>query len=407
MAGMTDGGVGGKTAGVVGLLWAQFSAYHIDRCEAAARRLAGRKILRTVQVSTKSTVYAWEPSSSVAGAQLVTLFPGQIYEKIPKLKRLWSQYKALRGCEMACIGIAYSEPEIILLAWMLRLSGVRVIMMTASKFDDFPRGIALELIKSLMLRVYRGAIVGGRRQAEYLQFLGFDKRRLLPGYDSVGLERVHAQGLAHGNIDTPFEERNFVFVGRFVVKKNLTRLLEGFAQYVAWAGDKPRRLVLVGAGDQQQVLQQRATELGVAHLVDFPGFMPADKVAGVLASSLALMLVSVEEQWGLVVNEALAFGLPILSTTPVGANDVLSRNMLNGFVVEPDSAEGMARGLLALSSNKQDWERMVAESKARAWMADSERFADAVELFLWPEAEPAASRNAQFMDHLGMVSVRG
>jgi L-malate glycosyltransferase len=402
---MSNAGSDDANAGVIGLLWAQFSAYHIDRCEAAALRLSGRKRLRAVQVSTKSKVYAWEPSSQVAGAQVVTLFPGQTYEQIPKLKRLWAQYKALRGCEMVCIGIAYSEPEIVLLAWMLRLSGVRVLMMIASKFDDFPRKIGVELVKSLLLRVYRGAIVGGRRQAEYLQFLGFGKRRLLPGYDSVGLDRVRAQGIAHGNPDTPFEERNFVFVGRFVPKKNLSRLIEGFAQYVAWAGDNARRLVLVGAGEEQSVLEARAAELGVTHMIDFPGFMPADKVAGVLASSLALLLVSTEEQWGLVVNEALAFGLPILSTTPVGANDVLNRNMLNGFVVEPGSIEGMARGLLALSASKEDWERMVAESRSRAWMADAERFADAVELFLWPEAEPAASRNAEFMEQLGMTSV--
>lgn len=403
---MVNSGAEGRKAGVVGLLWTQFSAYHIDRCEAAARRLAGRKVLRTVQVSTKSDVYAWEPASKVEGAEIVTLFPGQTYEKIPKFKRLWSQFKALRGCETVCVGIAYSEPEIIALGWMLRLTGSRVIMMTATKFDDYPRGIALEVVKFLLLQVYRGAIVGGRRQAEYLQFLGFAKRRLLPGYDSVGLDRVRAQGEAHGRLDTPFEERNFVFVGRFVAKKNLTRLVEGFAQYVAWAGSNARRLVLVGAGDQQPVLEARAAELGVTHMIDFTGFMAAEKVAGVLASSLALLLVSVEEQWGLVVNEALAFGLPILSSTPVGANDVLIRNLLNGFVVETGSVEGMARAMLALSDNKQDWERMVADSKSRAWMADAERFADALELFIWPEAEPAATRNAEFMEQLGMTSLR-
>lgn len=404
---MATTGREGVRAGKIGLLWAQFSAYHIDRCEAVARRLAGRKELRTVQVSTRSAVYAWEPASRVEGAETVTLFPGQSYEKIPALKRLWAQYKVLRSCEMVCVGIAYSEPEIVPLAWMLRLSGVRVVMMTASKFDDFPRGIGRELVKFLMLRVYQGAIVGGRRQAEYLQFLGFGKRRLLPGYDSVGLDRVRAQGIAHGNPDTPFEERNFIFVGRFVIKKNLTRLIEGFALYASWTGDAARRLVLVGAGAEQAALEACAARMGVSHLVDFPGFLPADKVAGMLAASLALLLVSVEEQWGLVVNEALAFGLPILSSTPVGANDVLNRNMVNGFVVEPGSAEGMARGLQALSSNRHEWERMVAESRARAWMADAERFADAVELFIWPEAEPAASDNARFMDQLGMVSIRG
>jgi hypothetical protein len=60
----------------VGLLWIQFSAYHKDRCEAAARRLSGRCILRAVQVSTKSTTYAWEPTDAAVGTEAVTLFPG-------------------------------------------------------------------------------------------------------------------------------------------------------------------------------------------------------------------------------------------------------------------------------------------------------------------------------------------
>jgi chloramphenicol 3-O-phosphotransferase len=122
----------------IGLLWTQFSAYHKDRCEAVGRRLSDRCIVRAVQVSTKSEVYAWEPTADAVGTEAVTLFPGQVFEKIPVHKRLWAEYKALRVCKMVGIGIPYSEKEIILLAWMLRLSGVRVIMMSATKYDDFP-----------------------------------------------------------------------------------------------------------------------------------------------------------------------------------------------------------------------------------------------------------------------------
>jgi glycosyltransferase involved in cell wall biosynthesis len=89
----------------------------------------------------------------------------------------------------------------------------------------------------MLLMVYRGAIVGGRRQAEYLRFLGFRRRPVLPGYNSVGLERVREQGLAMGGkADVAFEDRHFIFVGRFVRKKHLATLLEGYAAYVAQAG---------------------------------------------------------------------------------------------------------------------------------------------------------------------------
>jgi glycosyltransferase involved in cell wall biosynthesis len=159
-----------------------------------------------------------------------------VFEQIPVLKRLWAQYKALRVCQMVGIGIPYSEAEVIVLAWMLRLSGVRVIMMSATKYDDFPRRVWFEILKGLMLSVYRGAIVGGRRQAEYLRFLGFRRRPVLPGYNSVGLDRVREQGLDGAPARIAYEDRHFVFVGRFIAKKHLPTLLKGYASYVAQAG---------------------------------------------------------------------------------------------------------------------------------------------------------------------------
>lgn len=386
----------------IGLLWAQFSAYHVDRCEAAAKRFTGADELLCVEVATSSKLYAWEPSRDIAGARKITLFPGQSYESIPVLKRLWRQYVALRKCDVAFFGIAYSDLSILLLALLLRLSGVRVMMMTASKFDDYPRTVWFEMIKGMLVSVFQGAIVGGRRQGEYVRFLGFGGRTVLPGYDSVGLDRVRAEGqCALAPSGTPFAERDFVFVGRFVEKKNLATLIAAYGQYVAMAGGAARRLVLLGSGPLEPAMRAQVAELGLGEKVDFPGFLPAKDVSQVLGRSLALVLVSTEEQWGLVVNEALAFGLPIISSSPVGANDALIRNLLNGYVVDPGCPEAMARAMVAMSAEQGHWERMVAQSHKLAWMGDAERFADAVELMLTPSAEPAATRMRAFLEGMG------
>ena len=75
----------------VALLFAQFSAYHIDRCEAVARRFAGRAEVLAVEVATTSATYAWEVSGAVAGARKLTLFPGASYERVGWPRRLWAQ----------------------------------------------------------------------------------------------------------------------------------------------------------------------------------------------------------------------------------------------------------------------------------------------------------------------------
>ncbi|MGB7656537.1 MAG: hypothetical protein WBL74_13770, partial [Novosphingobium sp.] len=195
----------------IGLLFAQFAAYHIDRCEAVGRRMEGRANVLAVEVATSSATYAWHASGDVAAARKLTLFPGASYDSIPWPRRLLSQFRALRRCHLVLVGIGYNEPDIIVLSLLLRLWGVQVIVMSDSKFDDKPRRAGFELIKAAVLAPYSAAIVGASRQLAYFRFLGFRRRVILPGYDGVGVERIRAMGggqLAPGG--KPYAERDFV-----------------------------------------------------------------------------------------------------------------------------------------------------------------------------------------------------
>lgn len=377
----------------VALIWAQFAAYHMDRCEAVARRLDQRQRVRAIEVATTSEAYAWEPSGPLAAAEKITLFPGRSFDEVPRFARFRAMLKATWRCRTVCIGVSYAEPDIIALAWLLRLCGKRLVVFSESKFDDMPRFIGRELLKAALLSCYHAAVVGGARHLAYFRFLGFRRRPVLPGYDTVGCERIAGEAASTQAV-APFEERPFVFVGRFVEKKNLFRLLEGYREYRSLAGTTARRLVLVGSGPLEPALRVHIEHLGIGDGVELPGFLQAAAVARQLAGALALVLVSVEEQWGLVINEALAMGLPVIASTPVGACDALVRNMVNGFVVPESSAESIGRAMHALAADPLEWERMAAASRARAWLADSERLADAVELLLYPGAEPARTRCA-------------
>lgn len=382
---------------LIGMLAAQFAAYHVDRCQAVARRLSGRARVLAVEVATTSELYAWEPSGEIEGAAKITLFPGQSHDSIGWFRRFRAQFRALSRCSHVLVGIGYHEPDVILLAWVLRLWGVKVILLTESKADDHQRHALREVVKSLLLSPFHAAIVGAARQAEYVRSLGFRRRTVLPGYNCVGLDRIRAQGGGGMAPDgAPHADRHFIFVGRFVPNKNLLELVEGFARYRALAGAGARRLILVGSGPLEQELRQRASQLGVAEFVDFPGFLRAEQVSAMLADSLALVLVSRLEPWGLVVNEALAFGLPAIVSIPVGARDVLVRNLVNGYVVEIGSIDGIARAMNLLAGDMELWKRMALASREMAWLGDTERLADAVELLLDALARPAAARVGEF-----------
>lgn len=374
----------------IGILFAQFAPYHLDRCAAVARRLGARGEVIAVEVATTSTAYAWAPSGEVAGAGKVTLFPGRTYDSIGRWRRFVAQLRALRRCSMVLVGIGYDQPDVIGLAATLRLLGVRVVLMTESKFEDFERNLPRECAKALLLLPFGAAIVGGARHAAYLRLLGFNRRPVLPGYDVVDTTRVRALSGIGAAAPIPFAERRFAFVGRFVDKKALPFLIEAYRRYLILAGPAAHGLVLVGGGDDEPAVRDLLARHDLAS-VEITGFVQAKAVARHLAGALALVLPSREEQWGLVVNEALALGLPVVVSEPVGARDALVRNLVNGFVVEPGSVEGLARAMLALS-DEDTWRRMGAASAARAELGDAERLADAVEVLGGAPVPEALSR---------------
>lgn len=372
----------------IALIWEQFAPYHVDRIEAVGRRLAGQVEVVAVEVATTSQTYEWKPSGGVAHARKLTLFPGQSYDRIHPLRRFWRHWHALKHCDVVFVGISYAHPDIIALSWLLRLRGCKTVMITDSKFDDMPRLAVREWGKSLLLKSYSAAIVAGRRQREFVRMLGFGNRPILPGCDTVGVKRIRQE--AGDAADCLYEQRNFICVARFVAKKNLFGLIDGYARYVALAAGSPRKLVLAGSGPLEERLRAYCDAKNLSDLVEFTGFLDSVQVSRRLAASLALILISTEEQWGLVVNEAVALGIPVIVSHAVGAGDSLVRNLINGFVFEAAASEGPARAMVALASDKVRWQRMAQASADRAWLADSERFADAVEAMVLPAQAEAA-----------------
>lgn len=377
----------------VAILFTQFAPYHLDRIEAAARRLAGRAEVVAIECASASETYDWEPPRGIADAERITLFPGRVYEELGRIERYAAYRAATRGIELVLTGVPYSEPDIIALAWTRRREGMRTIAMTCSKADDTPRVSWRERAKALLLGGFSGAIVAATRSRDYLCGLGFANRPILPGYNTMSMARIQAQ--AAGIEPIAWEERPFVFVGRLVEKKNLAVLLDAYARYVVRA-ERARRLVLVGKGPLEIPLRQIAAELGIAGFIDFVGHHDSAGVARRLAGSLALVLPSREEQWGLVVNEAVALGIPSLVSDRVGSGDALVRDGRSGVVVEHLDVGCMAAAMHEFAEDEVQWRVMAAGAAERAWLADSERFADAVELLLDCSSAKASANVARF-----------
>lgn len=357
-------------------VWENFGPYHVDRCEAVARANGNGRPVVGFELRERSVDYSWDSAGSALFEKITLARAGERLGLFGKLGRLMSAARrAGRGDYFLC---HFQFFEVFLFAIWLRLTGSRAFAMFESKFDDRPRRLWQEVVKSWLFVPYNGALYGSPRSGDYLRFLGFRAGRLASGYDAVSVERIRLlSGSAIAPGGTPFTRRSFVSVARLVEKKNLAVLIRAYAKYAADVAD-PRGLELLGDGPLEAELKELAVQLGVADRVTFRGFVQSAEVARTLANALALLLPSIEEQFGLVVIEAMALGLPVVVSDNVGARDELVRDQVNGFVVEANNVEGLARAMASLSADEALWAGMCRKSTELVGAGDVACFAKGV-----------------------------
>ncbi|WP_144097233.1 glycosyltransferase family 4 protein [Croceicoccus sediminis] len=352
------------------LLWENFGPNHYDRLNAVAD--AGYD-LTAIQIASKSNMYDWEEGGSNR-FRTVTLAKSHDELTPPILARKIVAAVGESGARDIFM-CHYEFPGVFMAAGWLRATGRRPYAMIASKFDDYDRKWWRESGKSVLLKPYCGAIVGSERSVRYMRFLGL--KDAVTGYDTLSVERLRSQNPdAIAELDGT--ARPFLVVARLVPKKNIAFTLECFAQYVARNGTA-RRLEILGDGPLRSELEAKAQALGIAGQVDFRGLCPTAEVTGAMQRSAALLLPSIEEQYGLVVIEALASGLPVIASTQCGATDVVLDNLVNGFAVASDSHAQMLAAMEAIGTDESMRKRMAAAAYDSAERGDVRHFVAGLE----------------------------
>lgn len=356
--------------------WENLGPTHFDRIHACAADPALE--VTAIEFFGTSIVYDWD-SAGLSGVRRLTLYP---HGRSARRPGLW--WRLLRAClaeRPACVFLChYSYPHVFVVALLLRVCGVRTITMIDSKFDDMPRTIGLEAIKALLLAPYHGALAGSRRTIEYLHFLGFRRRPVIEGFDTLDVARIRSQaGAVTDRESAPHAVRDFLIVARLIPEKNLELALRAYARWRKTAAH-PRRLRVLGAGPLDASLRALARELGIAETVDFEGAASPVQVYATMTGALCLILPSVQETFGFVVIEALALGLPVLISSRPGAADGLIDNGVNGWVVDPYRCEGLAAAMALLDSDAATWQAASAAASASSGRGDVGHFLAAVKV---------------------------
>ena len=164
-----------------------------------------------------------------------------------------------------------------------------------------------------------------------------------------------------------------MIVARLVAKKNLKLALDAYADWTHKTGGR-RRLRILGSGPLERELREQAARLGIDDGVVFEGWVQTAAVSDALADALCLLLPSYEEQFGLVVIEAMALGVPVLVSANAGAVDLMIDNGINGWIVDPRSPRALAAAMGRLDRSEEEWSAMALAAREGSVRGDVRHF---------------------------------
>ena len=389
----------------ISVIFENFGPYHAARLEAAHGYMG--IFITGIELRSRSRTYEWNNKKDNSFLKMVLPeMPGGVREErralVPHLE------KALKETNPDVVAInGWGDfLSIESINWCVK-NQIPFVLMSESTAWDFTRSWHREWIKKQLVSVASAALVGGTPHIEYLELLGMDRDKVFIGYDVVDNDffksRVEQYKLQN---DTPY----FLASNRFVPKKNLLRLIEAYGQYVKISQFSKETLaeneniiwplVLLGDGELRGELRTRCIDLGLqiadcgladnlklnsyklnspaaTGCVIFAGFRQLEDLPAFYAGAGCFVHSSTTEQWGLVVNEAMASGLPVIISNRCGCAKDLVIDGENGVSFDPFDVNELADCLLKISGmNQESRKKMGIESQNIIKNYSTECFAD-------------------------------
>lgn len=342
--------------------WPRLGPYHLARLHATHRHAEASGIrLTALETASVDHTYAWREEAGAVPFERVQVFPGETYEHIDPRRMEREVTRTLDRLQPDAVAIhTYSFPDSrACLAWCRRHRRVAIVM-TDSKLDDAPRSWWREAIKGILVRGFDASLAAGTPQREYLASHGFPKDLVFPGYDVV--DNAYFRDRAEAARSQPDTWRHlpgledpepfFLASSRFIGRKNLPRLLSAYAAYRSGAAT-PWRLVLLGDGPDRDALQRQVEEHRIEG-VTLTGFRQIEEIPAYYAFAGAFVHAAIADQWALVVNEAMATGLPVIVSRGAGCAHDLVEHGANGFTFDPGDTAELARLLALVADDTTD-----------------------------------------------------
>lgn len=246
-----------------------------------------------------------------------------------------------------------------------KIYGYKYIIWSESTLfeDSWQRRLALPYVKWAVKNA-SGYIAIGSRSKKYLETLGAPANKIEIAYSTVDIEHFADKSrltLSEKNkikkkIGIPEKNNVILYVGQFIPRKNVFSLIKAFSLLKEHCS-----LLLVGYGPEKQALEGYILKNNITSVV----FLPHQEVSEMPAYygiADVFVLPSIEETWGLVVNEAMACGLPIIISDKVGCGSDLVKNEVNGFIYPVNNSDLFYSRLKKIIDNNELKKSMALKS---------------------------------------------
>ncbi|MCA1587116.1 MAG: glycosyltransferase [Chloroflexi bacterium] len=246
------------------------------------------------------------------------------------------------------------------LAWA-RVRGIRCLYRAESSILERRRAATRLLARAVLDRMDALLPIGTANDL-YYDLLGVPERaRHLAPYtvdNAFFTARDVGRDTARAALNLPADDFVVLFAGKLVPWKDPELVVHACANVAA---TMPVRALFAGDGPMRRKVEQTATAQRVRATV--LGFLNQSELATAYAAADVFVLPSLAEPWGLVVNEAMCFNLPVLASTRVGAHLDLVRRGENGEVFAAGDAGALAGALRRLAEDPDRRRRFGARSR--------------------------------------------
>lgn len=274
---------------------------------------------------------------------------------------LWGELRRFRPDAICISGYHYlATVEALLYA---KLKHIPITLEAGSHLlSGFTKNPLTNLYKRGIIPRFNSYITNGTAAREQIVYYGASPEKIVIGLNTVDVDwfMKEANNIEEDSLKEmkkKYPRKNVLYVGNFIAHKGVFNLIKVFRNLKM--GDVG--LILVGDGIEKADYLEYIRVHRIRN-VFFEGFVQKEEIVKYYKLADVFVLPSFNEVWGMVVNEAMACGLPVICSNRAGVTRDLVKDGINGYSFNPNNVDELTEKLNFILSNDELRGQMAAKS---------------------------------------------